>query len=36
MEDLDLDGRNNIKMDLREKGSGGVDWINPASSGGLL
>jgi len=27
MEDLGVDGKNNIKMDLQEVGWGGVDWI---------
>jgi hypothetical protein len=27
-EDLGVDGRDNIEMDLREIGFGDVDWIN--------
>jgi hypothetical protein len=26
----------NIKMDLRERGWGGIDWIRIGTSGGLL
>jgi hypothetical protein len=29
-EDLDVDKRNNIKMNLKEIKWEGVDWINPA------
>jgi hypothetical protein len=27
VEDLDVDGKNNIKMDLQEVGWGGMNWI---------
>jgi len=33
LEDLGIDGRHNIKMDLREVGWESVDWIHLAQDG---
>ena len=35
VEDLGVDGKNNIKMDLQEMGLGGMDWIALAEERGI-